>query len=262
MVRAMMVVVLVVLGAASAAAAERLVVGLNDSGSFPYIVGRGGALRSPPGLSVELVQEAARRLDIDVSFVRLPGLRVLLALKEGRIDAALLFSYSRDREAYGAYPMLDGKPDPARRLATLSYVLYRPTGSSLDWNGAAFVNLTGQIAANLNYSIVGTLRRLRVPVIEARSTADSFRMLQLHRVVGIVDQEVVADAHIAAQGLAGVEKVETPLRRKPYYLMLSHQYVAARPDRARAIWDMLGTLRDPLTQAGSVNYQTEPPDSQ
>lgn len=241
-----------------AAARDALTVGLNDRGAHPYVVGEGEALAEPPGLTVDLMREVGRHLDIDMRFVRMPGLRVLTELKAGHVDAALLYSHSPDRETFGAYPMRSGRPDPSRRLATLSYTLYKPRGSALDWTGERFVNLDGPIGANLNYSIVRDLRELGANVVEVRTTADSFRMLRAGRIDGVADHEAVADAYLTAAGITGVEKVGPPLREKPYYLMLSHQYVSGHPERATAIWDLVGELRDRVLRDAMPKYLDQP----
>ena len=239
-------------------ARDTLTIGLNDRGAYPYVTGDGAAIAEPPGLAIDIMRAVGERLQIDLRFVRMPGLRVLSELQDGDLDAALLYSHSGEREAFGAYPMRDGRPDPSRRLATLSYVLYRPAGSRLEWTGERFLNLDGRIAANLNYSIVGDLRKLGASVVEVRSAADSFRMLRAGRVAGVADHAVVADAYLAAAGLSGIEKIPLPLREKAYYLVLSRQDVAADAGRAAAVWGAIGELRDRTTDRLLPRYLGPP----
>lgn len=248
MLRMVALAVLLLSAAPAAQAGDILRIGLNDTGSYPYIASPGATLADPPGLSVELLQEVGRRLDIQVRFVRMPGLRVLAELQGDALDGALLFSHTREREAQGAFPMRDGVPDATRRLATLSYALYTLRGSPLGWAGGRLVNLRGRIAAKLNYSIVQDLRDMGIDVAEVRTTADSFRMLQAGRIDGVADHAAVADAFLSAAGITGVDKLSPPLADKAYYLMLSHRYAAARPDRAQAIWNLIGELRDSITR--------------
>ncbi len=241
--------VLVALGVAwPAVARETLTIGLNDRGSAPFIAGEGTALPDPPGLAVEILQEAGRRLDIGFRFVRMPGQRVLSELRAGRLDGALLFSYAGERRADGAYPMRGDNPDAARRLATLSYVLYRRSGSAVEWTGERFLNLSGQVAASRNYSIADDLREIGVSVLELQSIADSFRMLKAGRVVAVADHASVADAYIAAAGITDVERAGPTLREKPYFLLLSHSFAARQAEKATAIWDTIAALRDPMTE--------------
>ena len=40
-----------------------------------------------------------------------------------------------------------------------------------------------------------------------------------------------------------IEVVPTPLIEKPYYLMLSHAFVARHPDLAERIWKTIGEVR-------------------
>lgn len=256
--RATMLVLVALTAAGPALAREVLTIGLNDRGSPPFIVGEGTALSDPPGLAVEILQEAGRRLNIEFRFVRMPGQRVLSELKAGRLDGALLFSFAVDRSAYGAYPMSGDNPDPTRRLATLSYVLYRRAGSRLEWTGERFLNLDGPVAASLNYSIADDLREIGVSVLELPSVADSFRMLQAGRVAAVADHAPVAEAYLAAAGIAGIERAGPVLREKPYFLLLSRAFAAGHAGRAGAIWDMIAALRDPMTERLLPKYLPGP----
>jgi len=245
---------MVLLSAMPAGARDTVTIGMNDTGSYPHIVGQGTGLADPPGATVELLQEVARRLDLDVRFVRLPGLRVLSELQGGRLDGAMLFSHTPERELAGAFPVRQGRLDRDRRLATLSYTLYKRRDSTLGWTGDRFVNLRGRIAAKLNYSIVHDLKEMGVDVAEVRTTADGFRMLLAGRIDGVADHAAVADEYLAGAGIGGVEKLSPPLADRDYYLMLSHQFASFRPDRAHAIWDMIAELRDPFTEALLPRY--------
>lgn len=245
---------MVLLSAMPAAARDGLTIGLNDTGSYPYIAGQGAGLADPPGATVELLLEVGRRLDLDVRFVRLPGMRVLSELQGGRLDGAMLFSHTPERELAGAFPRREGRIDRDCRLGTLSYTLYKRPESTLGWTGDRFENLGGRIAAKLNYSIVQDLRDLGADVAEVRTTADGFRMLLAGRIDGVVDHAAVADDYLAEAGIDGVEKVSPPLADRDYHLMLSHQFASFRPDRAQAIWDMIAELREPFTQAVMPRY--------
>ncbi|WP_315982467.1 hypothetical protein [Aliamphritea spongicola] len=142
-----------------APAQENLRIGFNNVDSFPYFLGKGEALASPPGISVDLINYVSEELQLNIDYQRMPGQRVLQSLKRGDLDAAFIFSYKEARREFGVFPMKDGKVDTERRMDTLSYVLYRPVSSKLNWNGSDFEQLNGSLAAKLNYSIVADIKK-------------------------------------------------------------------------------------------------------
>ena len=223
---------------------QHLRVGFNNVESYPYFLGTGASLSSPPGISIEIINQAAEVLGFSVDYLRMPGQRVLQELKKGNLDAAFIFSHKQDRLQYGRYPTTNGLIDRDYRMASLSYMLYRPIGSKLDWDGEYFHNLSGKLAANLNYSIVNELRALGVSVTDAKSTPYIFRMLAAKRVAGVVDQETVADSHLNQLTNAPFEKVTIPIARKDYYLLFSHQFLDINPKKADEIWKFIADYRD------------------
>ena len=185
----------------------------------------------------------------------MPGQRVLYELKKGNLDAAFIFSYKKNRLQFGRYPTKNGLIDKDYRMASLSYMLYRPIGSKLDWDGKHFHHLSGKLAANLNYSIVDELRARGVSVADAKSTPDIFRMLAAKRVAGVVDQETVADGHLSQLSYAPFEKVTIPIARKEYYLIFSHQFSKLNPKKMAEIWQFIADYRDLITHDKLPVYQ-------
>lgn len=235
---------------------DAIVFGYNNASAYPYLAGSGPRPADPPGLSVELVRFVAEQLDLSVRFERMPGMRVLHSLGVGKLDGAFLFSYRKERTEFGAYPIRDGKPDSARRLATLGYILYRRPGVEIDWNGEEFRNFQGRIGANLNYSVVADLRKMDITVTEGRSTAHSFRMLFADRVTAVADQEVVADSYLATIDHPPVEKVSPPLSRKAYYLLFSYQFIDKYPETAERFWAAIARHRDAFLASIAHRYTT------
>lgn len=230
--------------------------GFNDASAFPYFAGTGSELADPPGLSVDLILHVAARQGIDIQFERMPGMRVLHSLGVGKLDGAFIFSHRQEREAFGAYPMRDGLPDPDRRLATLGYILYVKRGTSIPWDGETFQNFQGRIGANLNYSVVHDLRNLGVNVVEGRSTEHSFRMLLAGRVDAVADQEVIADAFLEGFGHPELIKIQPPLSEKPYFLMFSHQFMKSHATVAQRFWNDIAETRDEFMRAAAHRYST------
>ncbi len=251
--------ILTVSSLAQADEAGLITFGFNDASAYPYLAGTGTELASPPGLSVELVQYVADRLDLPIRFERQPGMRVLHSLRVGKLDGAFLFSYRKAREEFGVYPMSDGKPDANQRLATLGYTLYKRPKTRINWDGKKFTGFTGRIAANLNYSIVADLRKLGITVTEGRSTAQSFRMLFADRVDAVADQETIADSYLTTIDHPMLEKVTPPLSKKAYFLLFSHQFMREHADIARRFWSEIARTRDRFTDRIAYRYANGAP---
>ena len=239
----------------------KLRIGYNDNASFPYFLGNSSLPFDPPGISVEIISIVASELGVDVEFVRLPGRRVLHELKANRLDAAFIFSFKPERQEFGVFPMRGGQPDSQKRLAVLSYVLYRLKGTALDWNGHSFSNLNGALGANAGYSIVADLRKKGVVVVEAKTTETNFLNLENTRIVGVADQEVVADSYLATNNINTIEKVEVPLATKDYFLIFSHQFVDDYPDLAEKFWERIAEKRDELTEQLIPKYVAAVPEA-
>jgi polar amino acid transport system substrate-binding protein len=199
------------------------------------------------GLNFELLGEVARRLGIVFDYQSMPWKRCLAQVKAHQVNGAFAVSFSRERLALGAYPGvrgLEGQADPARRMHVDRYVLVRRKGSKVDWDGRRFANVDGRIGFQLGYSVGDFLRAQNVPVDEGSQQADAL----VHKMLA---------GRLVAAALGGgdavrlmrtayakeIEVVPTPLIEKPYYLMLSHAFVAQHPDLAERIWKTIGEVR-------------------
>lgn len=228
------------------AVAETLRVAYEDRELPPYYLGNGAEVDAQrPGLSVELVRMAATDLGLDLRITRMPWLRCLAALERGEIDAIFNASFKEDRMANGVYPMLRGHPDPSRRIAAVTYVLYRKAGGAVAWDGRSLAHLStlgGPIGTPAGYSIADDLEKAGVPVQEAPDTTANFRKLDAGRITAVATLDVIGDALLPS--FPGLEKVEPPLVTKDYFVMLSHQFVTAHPVMADRLWQRIATLRD------------------
>lgn len=243
-----------VISVSAIASDVKIRIGYNSSASFPHILGKGTLPANPPGLSVEIINHIATELDIEIEFVRMPGLRVLNTLKTDNLDAAFLFSYKKEREEFGAYPMVDGILDDSKRLSTLTYALYRPKGSALSWNGESLTYSKLPVGANIGYSIVDFLRQKGVEVEEAKDTAVNIRKLRHGRLSAIADQVVVVDSFLRMNNIVDVERISPPLISKPYFLIFSHGFISEHPKISQKIWQLIADKREMLTRKLTSKY--------
>ncbi len=234
-------------------------IGYSDSEAFPYQIRDDKDL---PGIAFEIISEAAKLTGIKVIYLRLPNRRVQLMLKDGiTIDGAFMFSYNRERIANGVYPSLNGKPDGNKKIATLSYYIYKKKGSALNWDGKKFYGMGTTdskliIGANSGYSVANDLLKKGVSVDDgSKTTQQNFLKLQTGRIAGFAHQDLVADNYLQSENITGIEKLPKPFIQKDYFLMFSHQYYRKNNQIAERLWNKIGEISDKKTAEISRKYR-------
>ncbi|MFC4161188.1 substrate-binding periplasmic protein [Chitinimonas lacunae] len=208
--------------------------------SYPWLVA------DRPGLNLIMMKQVEKQLGTKVELAALPWKRCLDELKNGTVDGAFKSSFKADRLEFGLYPMQGDKPDTSKRMLDESYTLYKLKGSKLDWDGKT-LKADGSVGAQLGFSVVEQLKGMGVKVDDgARSADDNLKKLLAGRVSAVALQTQEADNTIAGstEFRDKVEKVSPPLSEKPYFLMLSKQFVAKHPDFARQVWDTVAQVRE------------------
>jgi polar amino acid transport system substrate-binding protein len=183
----------------------------------------------------------------------------------GEVDGAFSASFVPDRLDSGVYPTdKGGHPDVRRSLMTAVYQLYKLRTSTITWNGSGFGGLDGPIGALQSTSIV---YQLRTAGAEVQEVAGDHRILIRMLAQGFVpavalfdqvgDQMLKQDPELALR----IEKVSPPLVEKPYFLMLSHQFVEAHKDLADQVWAAIASERDSADyKAAAAAYLMRPAD--
>lgn len=232
------VALLCMVPAASLQAAERLTICLEKKVVIPW------RLSGNSGLNFDILAIVARRHNIEFRYQSLPWKRCLARLSRGEVDGAFSVSFTEERLAFGAYPG-GTAPDARARLHLSRYMLLRRKGSQIDWDGKAFHHVDGVVTFQLGYSVGDMLKRHAVQVIE---TGDSLTVIARRVLSGSIAAAALYDsdaAELMASGPAsGLEMLPIPLIEKPYFLMLSHALVKARPALADQIWKGIEDARN------------------
>jgi len=238
--------ILMLCGLSASASAVVLELAYEDREQYPYYVGGGANTpESKPGVAVEMLRMLEQKIPgLEVRFTRMPWPRCLASLKGGQVHGIFNASYRRDREALGRYPKRGGVADSYRRITEISYSLYVREGEDIGWTGDPRDRLRGVIGAPRGYSVVGDLRAMGASVEESPWTENDFQKLLTHRLDAVAAQTVTGDSLLGeTDRYSGVVRLEPPLRVKPYYLMLSHQFVVEHPLLAEQIWDSIAEIR-------------------
>lgn len=206
---------------------------------YPWVVvGKGG-------LNLVHLKMVEQKLGLKFEMVSMPWARCLDEMRQGNMDGAFAASFKTDRLVSGSYPMAGDKPDN-RYMMMDGYSLYRLKGSNAGYDGKALTNVSGTFGAQQGYSIVDQLKGLGARVDDgARSADDNLRKLVAGRVQAVALQTLEGDNSIQQAEFAGkVEKVAPPLVEKPYYLMLSKQFVAKYGGLSADIWNAVAAVRE------------------
>lgn len=236
-------VVALLVATADAGAAETIRAAYEDRELPPYYMGNSTEIDAQaPGVSVEMMREAAKELGVQIQFVRMPWVRCLKSLQRGEVDMVFNASFKEDRLEAGVYPMVDGRPDPARRIATVAYNLYRLKGGPVAFTGKAITGLDGPVGAPSGYSIIDDLKRMGVATEEAVENSTNFKKLVSGRIAAVATLDVSGDALI--KDYPTIEKVSPPLVTKDYFVLVSHQLYGAKPDLAERLWRKIADVRE------------------
>jgi len=231
----------------------------------PYYMGDTTEIpKENPGVAVEMVKLLEDKIDgIEIKFVRYPWKRCLFSLKKNTVDGIFNASYKIDRLEIGHYPTIDrthnGSPDKSKRITNISYYLYKLKDRKINWDGNEFINFNGTIGAPSGYSIVSELKKKGAKIEETNNSINNLKKLMAGRVDAVALQDVTADNIIAMnpKKFNGVEKVQPRLVEKPYYLMLSKQFIEKNPKLAQKIWNTLKIIRKTKFDIIAKKYSTE-----
>ncbi len=216
----------------------------------PYALGTGPKIPKNPGIALDIIDAAAKELNLVIKYERYPNARVLHLLKNSIIDGAFLYSYKPERNILGRYPKTpQGEIDTSKRIARLSYWLYSKPGADVEWNGGVLSKANGILVAARGDSIVGVLKALGHEVTESKSDQHSLLMLSKHdTVLGAALIDIKADPFLSKPEFNRIERSELPLKSNDYFLVLSNDFVEQHPEVAEAFWQKIGDLRDKVTQ--------------
>jgi len=225
----------------------------------PRFFGLGTAIDwKKPGISLDVLQEVARRLGIKFEYSRRPWVRGLYLLENNKVDGIFHSSYKKKRTAFGVYPLQNGVVDPSRAIFVQRYNLYKRRGSPLTWDGSSLENLQGSVAVIRGYAIKGDLEKMAVPVVEVSSQEKVLEKVLRGKIDAFANLEGMTDYYLSfnRNRFADIEKMSPPFKAKPYHLMFSRQFYQQHQTLAERIWDEIRTVNSsPVFETISQKYR-------
>ena len=237
----MVFLILIAISLVSSLSAKTLTFAAEANDQFPYYLGNSTTFdMSKPGMAVEIITAVCKDLGVEAKFKRYPWKRCISNMEKGKVVGIFNASFKEKRLKFGQYPWKNGKVDPSRRIATTAYVLYKHKDSKIKWDGKTLVVPAGKsIGATLGYSIIDDLKKLGAKTDPTKDYMIDLKKVNMNRIPGCVELEISSDFYLNKNRakFPNIEKVSPPIKVKPYYLMLSHQFIKADPKLSEKIWD-------------------------
>jgi len=198
------------------------------------------------GVLPDILTQAGLAVGVTPKYVGFPWKRCLELLKENKVDAIFPSIYQKKREVLGRYPMIHGKEDRSRSLATVSYSVFTSRDNPVQWDGAFSQEQIPTIGAPLGYVVVQSLKEKHN--LKANTQFLALRGLQLvalKRLNGYVVEKLGGERLLGLEGLKDkVIALDPPFEKHYWHVMISHQFYFEFPELAAAIWDQVKVQRN------------------
>ncbi|WP_135077028.1 transporter substrate-binding domain-containing protein [Terasakiella sp. SH-1] len=235
----------------------KIIIGYEPIENPPYYLGTGHQVpQENPGLTVELLKQVANQQNVTLEFLRLPWKRAIASLTDNSINGLFDASFQKKRTKFARYPSLpDHSVDTSKALMVQRYVLYVKKGTNhFTWTGKSFDFHSGQknIGIKLGYSIASDLKAHQATIEETHNSEKNIKKLLSDRIIAYAELEGMGDRYLAThpQYAQLIEKLEPPVRTKPYYLVFSHEFYKQYPQFCEAYWENIRSFKQTKAYTG------------
>lgn len=216
-----------------------------DKDSPPNQMGNDEKVANPPGLSLDVISQAAHDLKINVEYFRVPTNRVFLTLKKEEADGIFVFSFLPERLEYGAFPFKNGEIDSSKRVFSLKYHFYKNKNSPISWNGEKLLNLKSFMGASRGSSVLETLKKLNIPFEESKGSEVLFKKVSSGRLDALVEHDLTIDIfNSKIEDNLKIIKLNPPLLVKDYFLVFGKHFYEKNKELCEKFWAQIGKIRD------------------
>ncbi|WGL59820.1 transporter substrate-binding domain-containing protein [Pigmentibacter sp. JX0631] len=226
-----------------------------DNDAPPWQIGNGENIFHPPGLSIDIITAAAKKIKADINIIRVPTNRVFQLLAKGEVDGVFIFSFLPERQESGVYPLLkNGELNHKNRVASLDYHFYKNKKSKLTWDGKTLSNLNSEIGVNRGYAVIDILKKLSIPYEESKGSEILVKKVDSGRLDGLVSQSMTVDLFIRKLKAKNLIKLSPPVISKDYFLVFGKSFYEKNKILCEKFWDSIGNLRDLVIKKNIVKY--------
>ena len=197
------------------------------------------------GLYVDIVKDAADRVDYRVSIRPMDWKKCLRQVQSGQVDGVLGASFKEKRAEFMHYPEFAGtkKKSPAR-LSTAEYVIVTNTKSSFNYKGDP-KSIPHPIRVPRGYSVADDLRKSGVEVDDKSSRGDQVTLVKLTTSGkgSAVMLRSAAEKFARNPAFKGKIKISSkPYKAKDYYLAFSKASKRIDEEKRNTMWGAIAAV--------------------
>lgn len=232
-------------------AAQELRVCAENADYSPYINPQG------QGILKDLVELAAVKSALTVSYVHRPLKRCLAMVQQGELDAMLAIGWTQTRGESLIYPMDKQRQLRENQRIWLSeFIIFSHKDSLLEWDGAVFKGLKFGIGTPLGYVSEQTLRQVGALSPNSVTLEQGLTLVSLGRLDGYVIEQQIGWQVAKKLGLeAKLKTLPTPLFELPWYVAFSPVYFQSNPEQVSRFWQALEMQREQHFEAIKSRYE-------
>lgn len=228
--------------AASQAAPEKIVVCADKGYWYPFVFTEGYEAK---GLYIDMLNDAADRLDMKVSIRPMDWKKCLRKARAGKVDGIIGVSYKDKRAEYLEYPA-DAKTKKFSdlRLTQVEYVVVNNASSPYVFDGNV-TTLPQPVRVPRGYSVADDLKNEGISDVNTKSKGDHGTLLRLisEKNGSVVTLATVAkhfEQHRLFKGKIKTQK--RAYKSKSYFMAFSKKRPTDEASR-NEIWDALTAVR-------------------
>lgn len=198
-----------------------------------------------PGFRIALLREAGSRCGSEVEFSPMPWPRALEATRTGAVSGAFAASYSAERAAYAAFPLLEGQPDSARAMREQIYFLYTAADTTVSLKDGKLDSPTARLVVERGSIGVALARSLGAEPIEVANYATMLRMVAERRETAMlgVDHHVRSAARREPQLSNQIRQVAPFVGRFHNYVMFGRKFKDDHNMFVECFWTEIAKIR-------------------
>ena len=194
-----------------------------------------------------LLRMAAARSRVTLKVKPMPARRCLAEVRQGHMDAIAVEAFDPLLTNDYAFPMSDGRVDPAKSVASTSALVFRRRGSQASWDGKRFTNLRTPVLIPTGYAFITyRLKALQVPFDDGARDAEQ----NLLKLIGSRGELAILPANDGLEILRDekwrdrLEVLPASFTTQEFYLLFSKRYFQDKPAVAEALWQGIADLKN------------------
>jgi polar amino acid transport system substrate-binding protein len=237
-------------------------VGYPDQNRPPYYLGTGSAPANPPGASVELLREITASADCPMRTLRLPALRLRLALANGQVEGMALEATDEHTGVYALPLDKNGKLDADKAIHNYTIIYVRAADAKAAGAEPEAWFQTHSLGAPQGSPFVAELRGKGLQVDDgAHDYLRNLEKLKRGRIDGFAVSVIELgdlDGIVTARYGSELVRLERPIRTRHVWFAVNKAYYAANKDAVETMWNWVRANAQTRLSVWKKKYEAMP----